>query len=294
MEEQYPQPTQDYVVIIECYTYNHELFIENALKGFIMQKTDFSFCALIVDDCSTDGTADIIRKYEKNYPNIIKGFYLNENYHSQKKMKRPIIQPWINRCTYLAECEGDDYWIDPLKLQKQVVFLNENTNYSLCFHRAKIISDIESPIYLKCDDIGDREYKPMELLNNWKIPTASMVARKECLQVKTSGKYLNGDIVFVMKCASIGKIWGMSDEMSVYRMHAKGVTYDKTMKLYRIMNYPYHFMFLKKNFPFLEKKTLNYKIAQAYKNRSNVRESFLPRCLDRFRSLVYRFFARMS
>ena len=67
-----PQPTQKYKVVIHCSTYNHEKYIEDALKGFIMQKTNFPFCAIVVDDCSTDGTADIVRKYAAKYPDIIK------------------------------------------------------------------------------------------------------------------------------------------------------------------------------------------------------------------------------
>ena len=131
--EQYPLPDKDYMVLIRCFTYNHEAYIEDALKGFVMQKTNFPFVAVVVDDASTDRTADIIRKYEKEYPDIIKGVYLKENHYSQKKKKAPYIQPWRDRCKYEAICEGDDYWIDPLKLQKQVDFLERNNDYVLSY-----------------------------------------------------------------------------------------------------------------------------------------------------------------
>ena len=82
-----PNPNCDYKVIIKCFTYNHQNYIEDALKGFVMQKTNFPFFAIVVDDFSTDSTVEIIKKYEEQYPNIIKGIYLQENYYSQGKSK---------------------------------------------------------------------------------------------------------------------------------------------------------------------------------------------------------------
>ena len=122
-------------VFIRCLTYNHEKFIENTLKGFVMQRTDFPFLAVVIDDFSTDGTADIIRTYERQYPDIIKGIYLPYNHRQVKADKRKYYQEYINKATYWAECEGDDYWTDPLKLQKQVDFLESHPDYSVTFHR---------------------------------------------------------------------------------------------------------------------------------------------------------------
>jgi glycosyltransferase involved in cell wall biosynthesis len=113
-------------------TYNHVSFIEDALKGFVMQKTNFPFIAVIVDDASTDGTASIIKQYEETYPDIIKGVYLKENHHTLKKSKQVYLDPFDKQSKYIALCEGDDYWTDPLKLQKQVEFLDHNPDYLMC------------------------------------------------------------------------------------------------------------------------------------------------------------------
>lgn len=120
-------------VFVRCLTYNHEKYIEDALKGFVMQKTDFPFLAVVIDDCSTDGTADIVRRYEAQYPDIIKGIYLPYNFRSRGEDKRPYYQEYVDKATYWAECEGDDYWTDPYKLQKQVDFMEANPEYGVCY-----------------------------------------------------------------------------------------------------------------------------------------------------------------
>ncbi len=120
-------------VCIHCLTFNHEPYIERALQGFVMQKTSFPFIAVVIDDCSSDKTASIVRDYEKRYPDIIKAICLEENYHSQKKTKRGFFVPYDQDAKYLAICEGDDYWTDPSKLQKQVDFLETHPDVGLCY-----------------------------------------------------------------------------------------------------------------------------------------------------------------
>lgn len=135
------------LVSIVCITYNHEPFIRQCLDGFMMQKTNFKFEVLINDDASTDKTADIIREYETKYPDIIKSIYQTENQYSKGN------HPWfdilfpITKGKYIALCEGDDYWIDPLKLQKQVDFLEKNPEYVLTSHQYAIY-DYEKQIYI--------------------------------------------------------------------------------------------------------------------------------------------------
>lgn len=119
------------LVSINCLTYNHIQYIRQCLDGFLMQKTDFKFEVLVHDDASTDGTADIIREYEAKYPDIIKPIYQTEN---QYKKGRGLcigydLQIKRARGKYIADCEGDDFWTDPLKLQKQVDFLEANPDY---------------------------------------------------------------------------------------------------------------------------------------------------------------------
>jgi len=153
-----------YIVRAHCATYNHSAYITDAMNGFVMQQTDFPFVCTIIDDASTDGEQDVIRRYvednfdlqeasvayekDADYGHIIfarhktnKNCYfaiilLKENHYSQRKSKAPYLTEWMDT-KYIALCEGDDYWTDSLKLQKQVDFLEKHTDYSLCCHRYK-------------------------------------------------------------------------------------------------------------------------------------------------------------
>ena len=119
------------IVSIKCLVYNHAPYIRQCLDGFVMQKTNFRFEAIVHDDASTDGTQDIIREYAEKYPDIINPIYETENQYSKKDGSlRKIMN---NACNgkYIALCEGDDYWIDPLKLQKQVDILEKHSDYTI-------------------------------------------------------------------------------------------------------------------------------------------------------------------
>lgn len=123
------------LVSICCITYNHAQFIRKCLDGFLMQKTDFPIEILIHDDCSTDGTTEIVREYEAKYPDLIFPLYEEENQYQQGKAAEIDFYNYRRaRGKYIAYCEGDDYWTDPLKLQKQVDFMEANPEYSVCFH----------------------------------------------------------------------------------------------------------------------------------------------------------------
>lgn len=129
------------VVSISCLVYNHSHFLRECLDGFVMQKTDFPFEAIVHDDASTDGSAEIIREYAEKYPEIIQPIYEQENVFSKdpsacsREINKRI------RGKYVAICEGDDYWTDPHKLQRQVDYMEAHPNCSLCFHRARVCYD---------------------------------------------------------------------------------------------------------------------------------------------------------
>lgn len=122
------------MVSISCLTYNHEKYIRQCLDGFVMQKTTFRFEAIVHDDASTDRTAEIVREYADKYPDIIKPIFETENQYSKGNGILENIMVSNLRGKYVAICEGDDYWIDPLKLQKQFDYMESHPNCSLCFH----------------------------------------------------------------------------------------------------------------------------------------------------------------
>lgn len=124
------------LVVVRCITYNHESYIRECLDGFIMQQTNFKFIVIIHDDASTDGTPAIIKEYADKYPHIIKPIYQVQNQYSKKNGS--ITRILANACNktgakYIAFCEGDDYWIDPLKLQRQVDYMNRNPKCGLSY-----------------------------------------------------------------------------------------------------------------------------------------------------------------
>lgn len=126
------------LVSICCITYNHAPFIRKCLEGFLMQETTFPVEILIHDDASTDGTDDIIREYAAKYQDKIFPLYEKENKYSQGYAEKMDFFNYDRaRGKYLAICEGDDYWTDPLKLQKQVDFMEMHEDYSVCWHRCK-------------------------------------------------------------------------------------------------------------------------------------------------------------
>lgn len=131
--------TDEIMVSIICNAYNHERYIAQCLDGFVMQKTNFVFEILVHDDASTDKTADIIRTYEKKYPHLIKPIYQTENQYSKGGFAQ--FQFPRAKGKYIAFCEGDDYWTDPLKLQKQYDVMEAHPEIDMCAHAAVAIDD---------------------------------------------------------------------------------------------------------------------------------------------------------
>lgn len=220
----------DIMVTIRCIAYNQEKFIRQCLDGFVMQQTNFKFEAIVHDDASTDATADIIREYAERYPDIIKPILETENQYSQGSNKlRSILDPLMTG-KYIAICEGDDYWTDPLKLQKQVDFLEAHPGYSMCFHQAirTFVNDNrkDEPYSI----VEDRDYTGLEMYQpQYRPATASIVFTSEMYRSDVYQKSLGyclsfGDIPMFLCCAHIGKVRGMSDTMSVYRKHVQGLS----------------------------------------------------------------------
>lgn len=214
---------------IHCITYNHAPFIRKALDGFVMQKTNFPFEAVIGDDCSTDGTTEIIKEYAAKYPNIIKPIFHNKNTGGQQNYFDV-----ANACSgeYVAMCEGDDYWTDENKLQKQVDFLDSHPECSICFHPVTVKWEDKSEpdsIFPKPKNRFNKEMLNIDdLLKCNFIQTNSCVYRwrfggKEKLSDVFPQGILPGDYFLHLLHAEKGKIGFIPDNMAVYRKHKGGI-----------------------------------------------------------------------
>ena len=172
--ENWPKDWNTPLVSIRCITYNHESYIAQALDSFLIQETDFPFEIIIHDDASTDRTADIIREYEAKYPKIIKPIYEAENQYSKKDgYLRKIL---YNACKgkYTAICEGDDYWTDSQKLQRQFNWLEDNKKYSALAENGLILFTATGKKEL-FSTAPERDYCLDDLLIKRRFPTASVM-----------------------------------------------------------------------------------------------------------------------
>jgi len=131
------------LVSINCVTYNQENYIADAIESFLAQKTNFEFEILIGEDCSTDNTREIVEKYVRDYPDKVKLITSDHNVGFKKNTERIFNH---SEGKYIALCDGDDYWIDPFKLQKQVDYLEQHADCTMCFHAAKIINSEKVPL----------------------------------------------------------------------------------------------------------------------------------------------------
>ena len=252
------------LVSVRTSTYNHGRYIKQCIEGVLMQKTNFQFEYIIGEDFSTDETRDIVFEYAKKYPNIIRVITADYNVGSKANGRRCMR---ACRGKYMAICEGDDYWIDPLKLQKQVDFLEGHPEYSMCFHNAKVLN--ETNYEFELIKIDNRDYDIKELFEKWIVPTASMVFRKEVLDRRAPiPGLLNGDIFIVLSAVSIGKVRGMKDTMSIYRVQNAGLTISRMKNNHLVLEKRYvkHFLLLKSIFPAIPIASLKEKLSNTYIN----------------------------
>ena len=205
--EQFPNKVQENIVVSVCVqTYQHAPYIKECLDGILMQETDFPFEVLLGEDASTDGTREICIEYAKKHPHKIK-LFLHSRENNIKVGGEPtgrfnfLYNLYSARGNYIALCEGDDYWTDPLKLQKQVDFLEKNEDCSLCFHNAEVVFENSNKDKILFRELEDRNYSGEEVLRKWTIPTASVVFRKKYLDAKIyeHPDILYGDIMLFLK-----------------------------------------------------------------------------------------------
>lgn len=217
----------DILVSISCATYNHESYIRQCLEGFVMQKTNFEFEILIHDDASTDGTTTIIREYVDKYPNLIKPIFQTENQYSKGV---PISQTynWPRaRGKYIALCEGDDYWTDPYKLQKQVDFLEANPEYGMVYGKVRLFNQEKGEFGHRILGEEIKDYSDLIIKN--KIQTLSVMFRKHLQQryvdeVGVGKKWLMGDAPLWLFFVFESKIKFLDEIFGVYRFLQNSAT----------------------------------------------------------------------
>jgi len=214
--------TENPVVSVCCTTYNHENYISDAIDGFLIQDTDFPFEVVVRDDCSTDNTANIIKQYIDKYPNIIKPIYEAENQFSKGVKPMPVVyKKAVGK--YFALCEGDDYWIDPLKLQKQVDFLEKNNEYVCCYHNSKIIND-KGIVIIDTLITNPKDFQKTELLSNSFMTIHSVMFRNILTFKDEFNEIPFGDMMLWHLLGYYGKAKYLDNiQKAVYRKHEGGM-----------------------------------------------------------------------
>lgn len=241
-------PSIKYEVLIRCFTYNQAPFILDALDSFSRQNTSFPFVCLVVDDCSTDGEQNIIRKFIcdnclqsvlieieidlakiviaphlKNKNCVFAFYFLKENQYETGN-KHVLIKPWRDSVKYEAICEGDDYWTDINKLQRQYDFLESHSDYSMIAENALVLNSITNQSYLfnkgKSGDINSIE----QLLRGRKFPTAGVLLRENQLIGLYDKDCPKHDTMIWCWMLSKGRLYFDNVVSSIYRRGLQGVT----------------------------------------------------------------------
>ena len=266
------------LVSICCLAYNQEKYIKQTLEGILMQKTDFPYEIIIHDDASTDNTSKIILDYEKKYPSIIRTIIQEENQFSKgNKCALNLFKEAKGK--YIAFCEGDDYWIDPKKLQKQIEFLLSHQECSLYAHFVKK--------YIEDQKKYSRTIPPIKIkkINNLidvlkysgLIPSLSMVFKTEIIHNLPEVYYQvpYEDLMLKVLCAEKGKIGLINEVMGIYRIHNQNMTRVDPKKFMRmkLKNFIILYNYLKHNLKakrILYPKKLNLALSLYFHNESKL------------------------
>lgn len=240
-------PQGDPLVSIRCLVYNHEPYLRQCLDGFVMQKTNFPFEAIVHDDASTDGSAAIIREYAEKYPHIIKPIYETENQYGKGIISKNMDAVMHPNSKYIALCEGDDYWTDPHKLQIQVEFLESHPDYVMCSHDYRVFDQERQELrnHSYCDWLlGDKkneietyEFSLANYFDGWWTQPLTCVFRKGAYgeEMKKKGYKSSRDVMFFYNVLTHGKGMLFVSVMGVYRIHSGGI-WSKKDNLYKAQN----------------------------------------------------------
>ncbi len=212
------------LVSIICITYNQEEYISDCINGFIMQKTDFPFEVLIHDDASTDRTLDIVLSYQKKYPFLIRVFTEDENQYLKTDITHTMVN--LSRGDYIAFCEGDDYWIDPFKLKRQIDLFGKNPGMTLCFSNRIILDERNNNKRLFC--WKQRIYRLEDFMSGFNPGVQTECLLKRSLSDKDLEfgffNHINGDRTIPISSAMKGFAMNVPVATAVYRVTGKGVS----------------------------------------------------------------------
>lgn len=237
------------LVSIVCTTYNHAAYVEDAMRGFLIQKTDFPFEIIIHDDVSTDDTRRIVERYAAAYPRIVKTVFQQQNQYSQGKMILMLASLHAVG-EFISFCEGDDYWIDPNKLQLQVDALKKLPDCEMCFHSAVVTEKevVQDALFCRRAE-GNRlfEVGPVIRRGGSFMPTAAMLIRRSFFDRAFADpgtfyqRYMMG-YFFQIHCSLRGGAYYIDRPMSVYRSFSEGswtqtVNQDQTFYKKWAVNY---------------------------------------------------------
>jgi glycosyltransferase involved in cell wall biosynthesis len=210
------------LVIVEMITYNHEKYIAQSIESVMMQQTTFSFILLICEDCSTDKTAALCQSYQSKYPNKIELHLNHQNLGVMQNAKKLHDLSFKRASKYIAMCDGDDYWTDPFKLQKQVDFLESNSNFSLVFHNTYDLSNgVMNKKYLT---LFKDEFSIADFVLFLYARTVSILFRRPFDKLPREFEKIKiGDWALSIIVLQYGKAKYLDSCMSVYRARQLGV-----------------------------------------------------------------------
>jgi len=213
------------LVSVVMITYGHEMFIEEAINSVLMQECDFNIELIVANDASPDNTDFVIQNILKSHHRASIIHYIKHD-KNMGMMPNFIFSLQQSKSKYIALCEGDDYWTDLLKLQKQVDFLKNNPDFGICFHRANLLQKGTLNLHQIPKEFENKSFDYIELLKHYNfITTASVVFRKPesfCFP----NWFLNlpfGDMGLYKLVSKSRKIYCLPEIMSVYRIHDNGI-----------------------------------------------------------------------
>jgi glycosyltransferase involved in cell wall biosynthesis len=265
------------IIDINIASYNHANYLRHTLDSVLSQQTTFSYRILIGDDCSTDGSIEIIKEYEKNFPDRILAIYQKVNLGLNHPEKNGVILLKKSTAKYIALLDGDDYWTDPLKLQKQIDFLEANPSFSMCFHNALVtFEDKKKEARLFLSNVQKDVFTVQDLCKKNIIPTASLIFRSSIIKDIPDWFYRCpfGDWPLSLFIAEHGKVKYFNEVMSVYRVHSGGIwsKLDRIAQLKKIIKntLTMNQLFKKKYQTFFyEELVLNYmELCQLYRTKN--------------------------